>query len=67
MVRVIGTYLGLALGSLLVAMGIVCLTYGLVMIFGGDAGGLTGCGIGVVNLVLGFSRIREINDASEEA
>ena len=59
------TYLGLAVGALLVAMGVVTLTFGLLALFSGDLGGLLGCAIAVMCLFLGFSRIREVNEEDE--
>ena len=60
------TYIILAASALTIAMGVVCLTFGLLILFGGDLGGLWGCAIGAMCLFLGISRIRQINQEDME-
>ena len=52
------TYLLLGIGAFAVAMGLVCMSFGLAMLFSGDTGGLFGCAIGAMNLALGILLIR---------
>ena len=60
------TYLALAGCAVIIAMGVACLTVGLLKLFSGDFGGLVGCAIGAMCLFLGISRLRQINQEDME-